>query len=302
MKKFKKIIMLVVTFFSLSILLCGCSQVSFLIVQSSNGQVAQTLQVELNQEKMEQYSVDYNVFSQKVKLVLQNVFLEQKQRFFDREDVSDVVKNQVWEDVKTSVTKVNNTIRAEISFKNATDYNLFYGIDTSQSSAQTFVKQGVFYNVVTTKTFTKFYNYQQDPIYQNAINELMQDLPQEFADEQENISYLYCYAVPSNSKLKSNANYVYSTNGFAVHAWKVEANELDKQIEFYQILVKPVAWYVLAIVLTLILLIILIAIILIKHLLTKNKQTTTNQMLEENVLEQQNNVNNEQQNGNNNEQ
>lgn len=172
-----------------------------------------------------------------------------------------------------TITDDNNVITLQIMFKNLTNYRYFYNLvkDSEEDSTNSdTITEYPFYNVITTKTYTKFYNYRENPYYLNAENEIKSY----FAGSDftiDDVGFNYCYGLPSSSKYKSNADYVYSQNGIDIHIWKLDSNDLNKEIEFYRIQIKPMLWYVLAIVLTFILLVILIVVCLIKNKITKNK-------------------------------
>lgn len=279
MTKMKKIIAIIFCL-CLSIgLFSGCSTVSYGLVQYSDGQILQSFSTILDEEVLTQNGYDIEGeggVKEKIKSVYTNLVNDLKNDFETRILVSGNVQiyNIVMQDIRNAtITDEDNVITLQILFKNLTNYRYFYNLvkDSEDDSANSdIITEYPFYNVITTKTYTKFYNYRENPYFLNAENEIKDY----FAGSDftiEDVGFNYCYGLPSSSKYKSNADYIYSQNGIDIHIWKLDSGELNKEIEFYRIQIKPMLWYVLAIGLTLILLVIIVVVCLIKNKFNKNK-------------------------------
>lgn len=279
MTKIKKIIAIIFCL-CLSIgLFSGCSTVSYGLVQYSDGQILQSFSTVLDEDVLIEngYEIEgKDGVKEKIKSVYTNLVNDLENDFESRILANGNIQiyNIVMQDIRnTTIKDDNNAITLQIMFKNLTNYRYFYNLvkDSEEDSTNSdTVTEYPFYNVITTKTYTKFYNYRENPYFLNAENQIKDY----FAGSDftiDDVGFNYCYGLPSSSKYKSNADYVYSQNGIDIHIWKLDSSELNKEIEFYRIQIKPMLWYVLAIVLTLILLVILVVVCLIKNKLNKNK-------------------------------
>ena len=285
MTKMKKIIAIIFCL-CLSIgLFSGCSTVSYGLVQYSDGQILQSFSTVLDEDVLTEngYVIEGgDGVKNKIKSVYTNLVNELQSDFETRILVSGnfQIYNIVMQDIKNAtITDEDNVITLQILFKNLTNYRYFYDLvkdsEEDNSNSDT-ITEYPFYNVITTKTYTKFYNYRENPHFLNAENEIKEY----FASSDftiDDMGFNYCYGLPSSSKFKSNADYIYSQNGIDIHIWKLDSSELNKEIEFYRIQIKPTLWYVLAVALTFILLVILVVTCLIKNKLNKNKSNEDKQ-------------------------
>lgn len=285
MTKMKKIIAIIFCL-CLSIgLFSGCSTVSYGLVQYSDGQILQSFSTVLDEDVLTEngYAIEgEGGVKNKIKSVYTNLVNELQSDFETRILISGnfQIYNVVMQDIKNAtITDEDNVITLQILFKNLTNYRYFYDLvkdsEEDNSNSDT-ITEYPFYNVITTKTYTKFYNYRENPHFLNAENEIKEY----FAGSDftiDDVGFNYCYGLPSSSKYKSNADYIYSQNGIDIHIWKLDSSELNKEIEFYRIQIKPTLWYVLAVALTFILLVILVVTCLIKNKLNKNKSNEDKQ-------------------------
>lgn len=276
----KKISLLItlIMFFCLT-LLTGCGSVAFSLIQYPNGQIAQTFSVSLNKEIIEQGGYDYDVSVNKVISVLQNVITQQKLRFetLDESVCSEKVKQQVFKDLKVEQPKLKDgVVVAQMIFENATSYKYFYNLNNQQTEQSSYLTENhAFYKKVSTLSYTKFYNFLEDDIYRQATIEMQNYFSTNQMFSVNDVNFVYCYAVSQDYHLYSNADFVYYNNGLAMHMWRLNADQLDRVIMFYQIIPKPLLWYVLAVGLTFVLILILTIVSLTKSK-TKNKTKTVN--------------------------
>lgn len=286
MKKDKKIIIL---FFSLLICImcfCGCSTVSYSMVQYSNGEVLQAFSVSLDKNILEQNGYDFEIAKQKVESVLENVVLEQKERFLLYDNISTSVKEDIMSNgLKTTVFSEENNVYVQMLFSNVTSYRYFYNLqqstDNSDKSDYDKMEDFLFFKKIYTIGYTKYYNFYLDPIYNDAVQEI-NDYFRGANFSLNDVKFNYCYATPRKAKLYSNADYTYFVDDLKMHIWQMDSTELDRQIEFYQILVKPTLWYILALGLTLILIVVMLIVIKIKGKI-KKKPNKNVELLQNNI-------------------
>lgn len=284
MKKNKKILMLIVCFCVSILMLTGCSSVSYGLVQYSNGQILQSFSIVLDEEELSNNGYDLNETEIELRSILSDLKDDLNSDFQTRmvnKNALDVYL-QVMQGINHSITYERNVVTMQILFKNVTCYRYYYGLldeENTNDNNNLVVTDCGFYNIITTKTYTKFYNYRENPIYLNAENKVKEYFNGSNFTIQD-VNFNYCYGLPSSSKYKSNADYIYSQDGIDIHIWNLGSDNLNKEIEFYQIQVKPLLWYVLAVVLTLILMVILVIVCLIKNKFHKNKSDSNDKEID----------------------
>ena len=250
----------------------GCSTVSYGIVQYQNGQILQSFTINVDEQVLLEKGYDANEKEMQIKSILDDLVSDLKTDFLLRMVSNESLYNQVMQGVKTSTNVENNQIVLQILFSDATNYRYFYGLTNNNQDEEdsVIVTDCGFYNIITTKTYTQFYNYREN-IYYLKAEKRVKDLFDENDFSIEDIDFNYCYGLPTAYKYSSNADFIYSQDGLDIHIWKLSSETLNKEIEFYRIQVKPLLWYVLAVALTFVLLVVLFIVIFIKKIHNKNK-------------------------------
>ena len=181
MTKMKKIIAIIFCLCLSLGLFSGCSTVSYGLVQYSDGQILQSFSTVLDEDVLTEngYEIEgEGGVKNKIKSVYTNLVNELQSDFETRILISGnfQIYNIVMQDIKNAtITDEDNVITLQILFKNLTNYRYFYGLvkdsEEDNSNSDT-ITEYPFYNVITTKTYTKFYNYRENPHFLNAENEI----------------------------------------------------------------------------------------------------------------------------------
>lgn len=290
--KNKKLLLIIAIFMVSISIFTGCSSVSYGIVQYADGQILQSISINLDKTELEEKGYDVTEKQIQIKDILEDLFTNLKNDFILRMASNQTICEQVLSGVKkaSQVDQDSHTIVLQLLFNNITNYKYFYNIQASTDN-ENIVTEYPFYNVITTKTHTQFYNYKANPYYQDAEQKVIA-LFKEGDFTIQDVNFNYCYGLPVESKYTSNADYVVTQNGTDIHIWKLKSDELNKEIEFYRLQVKPLLWYVLAVALTLILLVILVIIVIVKKFTNKNKvQYVEDVKIEENESVNKENLN-----------
>lgn len=280
MKKLKAysisiILVLVVLFF------CGCSKVSYSVIQYPNGKISQTFQVSVDKEMLINQGLDETDVANletKIKSVLKDVvdklileFRAEAQEIY-KDDI--VTYSKVITKVENGLTKgvavKDNFVVAEFLFEDYITYKYFYNIN-DETSSNTEKKQTFLYNVNLTNSLTPFATYENSAIFLDAVTEIenyvLENNIQNVAGEifsREDLVFNYCYVVPAGAKMHSDADYVSTINGLEYHVWKMDSSNLAREISLYTLSPRTYIWYGLALILTLILMIILFFVCFIK--------------------------------------
>lgn len=268
-------------------MMCGCGSVAYQISYNSDSSVTETYTVAVDKDALSASGKTYaDVFAKatdSANAYITNLLQKFKLRTTDENDVTYVVEHI---DPKPTVVgggisgKMKPTIKENyfqfsITFLDRKAYNLFYGVEELNANQTEKLEKHLFYTkqIVTRKT----------PFSTLDGSDIANDWISYFGNESlYNLgaldNYIYAYSTYSE-KVYSNAQQVgYDASGNKVHIWVFGADEVKStdpnkcQIVLYQIYINPIAWYVLAIVLTLILALILVLVCVVKN---KKKQSNT---------------------------
>lgn len=269
LKKFGAIIVCLLVIFVAT----GCASVQYSRVINTDGSIVDAFCVKLDNEKI--ISAGVNPSDVKTKIANKmNLYLDALFDAFDNREsyYFDMDKIVVRQNVSRQIISQDDYILARLKFKNYTVFKYFYGFDDSASeddSSQT-LKTFLFNkNISTGKTI-----FAGD--YSNLINEFASMFDYAYGVEDVNFSYLF--GTPQ-SKLHSDSTYCYEVDGVTYHEWVLDSP--DQEISTYTYQIKPVNWYILALILTACLILILVLISVVK----KKKQN--------NVLKVASNIQNE---------
>lgn len=120
-------------------------------------------------------------------------------------------------------------------------------------------------NTLEDELFTKEY---RQTFTTNFDSELCDSIEQEFLNEYssygftlDDVAYVYSYG-QKYSRLHSDADVVSYQNGVYVHTWNLE--DKTQEVNFYRIYAKPVAWYVLAVAISVIVSLVLLVVAIVQ--------------------------------------
>ena len=261
-------------------MLCGCGSVAYQISYNSDNSITETYTVTIDKDALSASGKTYtDVFAKaadNANAYITNMFQKFKARATDENDITYVIEHidpkPTLEDGeikgKMKPTIKDTYFQFSITFLDSNAYKLFYGVDELSANQTEKLENHLFYTkqIVTRKT----------PFSKLAGSDLANDWINYFGNSDlynlgEIGGYIYAYST-CNGKVHSDAQQIgYDKQGNKVHIWVFSADEVQStdpnkcQITLYQILINPIAWYVLAIVLTLILALILVLICVVKN-------------------------------------
>lgn len=160
----------------------------------------------------------------------------------------------------------NNVFSAKIEFASKSAYLIFYDL-TEKNFSKEEIEKGLFYN---TRYYKGSLGYAVNYGLYSTLSHNLSHYFSKFTPEDTSLSYTY---LAPSSRYHSNADQItYYDDGYYAHTWKVDTNNLDKEIYFYLRLANRWIWYLTAILISLVVVVILIVIAIIKHLITKKKE------------------------------
>lgn len=262
MKKFKKILLsLMLTF--IIILFSGCASIQYQRTLYENGRILDAVSVKLDTQAITNAGYNIEKVSQDVKIKMQEYLNQVVNSFYNRDDgLLDIEKIAVYNNLNTLVTTKNDYIIASIEFNNYNTFKYFYGLHLIEDNEDdTNIVESFLYNKNVSTGKTIFAG--QDANFIN--NEFMAYFNNDFSIE--NCDLTYVFGTPE-SKLHSDADYTYKEDGVIYHQWML--TDKNDDISTFTFQMKPVNWYILALIVTFALIIILFIV----SIFVKNKKNT----------------------------
>lgn len=254
--KFKKIslafCLLFILFFS------GCCSVEFSRTIKEDGKIIDAVAVTLDLEKIK--SSGYNTSTviehveQKMSSYLSSVILSFKTRDDGLDNIS---KLTVLQNTTSLVYQKENKVVALLSFKNYGTFKYFYGLHLSEDSDDTICEEGFLVNKHISTGKTIFAGEDARFIENDFLSYFNNNFTLDDA------SYQYTFGTIDDS-LYSDADKTYTEDGINYHQWIINSNNPNKEIETYHLQIKPVNWYLTALVVTASFILISFMIVLIK--------------------------------------
>lgn len=279
--KVKKIFSIICLLVMSCLVFSGCASVHYSVVVTPDGSVQQGFQVSLDKSKITLAGYDYTDVADKINQV-----------FLDKQHILDTAKFAYQDRYK-------NTDGIEIIYEVANDFQDFYlafrcsnieiykkytsivfgSSSDSDDSSSGNIEENAFFikDISENHVFSGLDNKDADGNYTNSIVKAFTDYFDGSAEGTQkftldDVQYNFYYGVPT-TKLHSNSDHIISQSGVEIHQWVFDSTNLNDPIQTWTISIKPVAWYVLALVLTFILIIILFIICLIKKKSKKIQNT-----------------------------
>lgn len=255
--KFKKITIIFCLFIVL--ILSGCAKVEYSRTINEKGNIIDAIAVTLDIDKIS--SAGYitseveNYIEQKMSSYLSAIISSFKNR---DDNLDDITKLSVLQNTTPLVYKNNNTIVALLKFNNYGTFKYFYGLHLDESSED---------NTTIEESFlVKKYISSGKTIFASEDARFIErDIITYFNDNftLDDVTYEYTFGT-INDKLYSDADYTFTNEGINYHQWIIKSNETNREIKTYNILVKPVNWYMSALIITASFILISFAVIYIK--------------------------------------
>lgn len=264
MKLLKKLSALILCF-TLIFVLSGCAKIQYQRVLNTNGSIVDAVSVKLDEQKIAENGFDVGNVKAEIRRKM-NIYLNAICNAFDTRDdrLNEIEKTAIRNNVLAEVIDSGEYITASLTFSNYSAFKYFYGlhlVDVDEKDNSETINTLLYNkNVTTGKTIFSGEDAQF------ITNEFLSYFGNKFDINDAKLSYIF--ATPE-SKLHSDATYSYEIDGVHYHEWVVK--DINQEIQTYTIQVKPINWYVLALLLTVVLLIVLFIIASIK----RKKQSKT---------------------------
>lgn len=241
--KFKKLA-LVFCFLLVSII-SGCANIEYSRTINEKGNIIDAVAVTLDYEKIA--SAGYNTsevetyIEQKMNTYLSVIISS----FTNRDDNLDkITKLTVLQNTTSLVYKKDNVIVALLKFNNYGTFKYFYGLHLNENSNDnTQIEEGFLINKYVSTGKTIFAS--EDAQY--IKNEFLIYFNDKFTEN--DASYEYTFGT-IDDKLYSDADFTFSKDGVNYHQWIINSDNTNREIKTYNILVKPVNWYLTALIAT----------------------------------------------------
>ena len=268
----------------------GCASVNYSVVVGTDGSVQQGFQVTLDKSKITLAGYDYSDIASKIENAFNNAVNQNQLNIIKFCSASGKKPLNCDCGIKTNYERIDEqNFYGYIAFESISIYREYSNFISGGSSEDDneddsgveenlfFIKDVDYNDTVYTGIDAKDENGE----YTNSIVKTLTDYfdgstegTQQFT--LDDVEYNFYYGVPT-TKLHSNSDSTISQSGIEIHQWTFNASNLNDPIQTWTIKIKPVAWYVLALVLTIILIIILFIICLIKKKSKKVKNTIAQQ-------------------------
>lgn len=252
MTKLKKILLtLLITFIML--LSTGCASIEYERVLNTDGTILDAVCVKLDNEKITTAGFNLETVKTEIKSKMNLYITAIIQSFYNRDDgLLDIEKISVYNNITTTVTEKNDYIIASIKFRNYNTFKYFYGLHLdNDDNDNTKTIEEFLYNKNVSAGKTIFSTSDAEFI----TNEFLCYFDNNFTIN--NAELLYSFGTPE-SKLHSDANYKFTHDGVYYHQWVL--NDVNQDITTYTYQMKPINWYILALILTFIFIIVLFII------------------------------------------
>lgn len=282
--KVKKIFSIICLLVMSCLVFSGCASVHYSVVVTPDGSVQQGFQVSLDKSKITLAGYDYTDIASRIETIFQDSVNKNSQNIarFCIENG----KNPISCGIETKYERVDEqNFYGYITFENISIYRQYSdfisggssgdeGEDNSKIEENLFFIKDISYNDTV---YSGIDEKDADGNYTNSIVKAFTDYFDGSAEGTQkftldDVQYNFYYGVPT-TKLHSNSDHIISQSGVEIHQWVFDSTNLNDPIQTWTISIKPVAWYVLALVLTFILIIILFIICLIKKKSKKIQNT-----------------------------
>lgn len=262
----------------------GCASVHYSVLVGTDGSVQQGFQVSLDKNKITMAGYDYNDVASKVETIFQNSVNTNAQNILNYCLANN--KTFLTCGIETKYERVDEqNFYGYIAFANLTIYReysdfLSGGASSGDDEDNTKVEENLFFIKDIDLNDTVYAGIDAKDADGNYTNNVVKAFTDYFDGSVEgtqkftldDVEYNFYYGVPT-TKLHSDSDHIISQSGVEIHQWVFDSSELNNPIQTWTISIKPVAWYVLALVLTFILIIILFIICLIKKKSKKIENT-----------------------------
>lgn len=261
----------------------GCASVHYSVLVNTDGSVQQGFQVSLDKNKITMAGYNYSDVANKVETIFQNSVNNNSKNIANYCLANG--KSIFNCGIATQYERVDEqNFYAYIAFENIatyTNYSKFLsgGSSGSEADDNSNLQENPFFIKDIEVNDTVYSGLDEKDADGNYTNQIVKAFTDYFDGSTEgtqkftldDVEYNFYYGLPT-TKLHSNSDKVISQSGVQIHQWVFNSSNLNEPIQTWTIQIKPVAWYVLALVLTFILILILFIICLIKKKYKKSRK------------------------------
>jgi len=259
--KFKRLS--IIFCFLFIVIFSGCANVQFSRTINENGSIVDAVAVTLDLDELKKANYDTDTviafIEQKMNGYLSNIITSFKIR---EDNLDEIVKLTVLQNITSLVYHKDNIVVALLKFKNYGTFKYFYGLHLIEDTDNTIIEEGFLVNKYISSGKTIFAG--EDARF--IENEFLSYFNEDFT--LNDVTYEYTFGT-TDDKLYSDADYNFSEDGINYHQWIIKSNNTNREIKTYNILVKPVNWYLTALITTAVFILISFGIVTIKKFRTK---------------------------------
>lgn len=237
----------------------GCANVEFSRTINEKGNIVDAVAVTLDNEKISNAGYNFSEVESYIEQKMSSYLSAVISSFKNREDnLDNITKLTVLQNTTPLIYKKDNTLIALLKFKNYGTFKYFYGLHLNESSEDnTIIEEGFLINKYISTGKTIFAG--EDARF--IENDFLAYFNDNFSIN--DVSYEYTFGT-IDDKLYSDADYTFTKEGINYHQWIVKSNNTNREIKTYNILVKPLNWYLIALIITATFILVSFAVIYIK--------------------------------------
>ena len=272
----KKILSLFLLCFCL-VIFSGCAQCTYCVEYKQNGEIVQTFSTAVNRQELEQAGFSYVNLMASINNIYATYWAnKQSSMLFNLNNnnaLTATERTALFQSVTGEINNSENGLKLTITYPSSSVANLVNTDPTQEptkNQTSTKITQTLFTVTQTQIISNAFVGIEETQLY----NELQQIYVQSGAFSQQDLHLQHVIAF-STSRYKSNANYTTKQNNLTYHVWNLNTTPNQNgiienpELEVYLTQAKPLAWYALAIIVSVLFIIVCISIVTIKQKSTK---------------------------------
>ncbi len=225
----------------------GCASIDYSRTITSDGVITDRIVVEVSDEAMKRCTVSKRELYDTIKADFDTYYIEPIRQFkteFWASEYSFEIKQQVSLGINFDVREVGNQIICDVTFANSQIFRYYYPFEATDNDPTNNRAQFV------EGTFVGKYQRLSNNAFVVMRNENLKSMISKYKAmfghlfNEGDLVLTQEYASP-DLKQHSNAHDTEIADGLKMHHWKIDGNDLDFQIEFYEVVPNTGNWYIL---------------------------------------------------------